>query len=118
MSAPIDQLRHAVEHAAHLLPTQGPIGVFIHHNTLHAFEHLPFEQAVVAAARIFDAEPYLTEDAFRHELGRGRIRGEDIDAVLADLSLHGGPRRPSPHGAEPHGAPHPHGRESLLGSPR
>jgi uncharacterized protein YbcC (UPF0753/DUF2309 family) len=116
LSAPIDQLREAVDHAAHLLPTQGPIGVFIHHNTLHAFEHLPFEQAVVAAARIFDAEPYLTADAFRHELGRGRIRSEDIDAVLAELSLHGGPRRPSPDGAEPHGAPHPHGRESLLGS--
>src|SRR5882724_3009518 len=26
------QLLHAVEHAAHFLPAQGPIGVFIHHN--------------------------------------------------------------------------------------
>jgi hypothetical protein len=31
------RLRQAVEHAAHLLPMQGPIGVFVHHNTLHAF---------------------------------------------------------------------------------
>ena len=85
MNARLDELRHAVEHAAHLLPTQGPIGVFIHHNTLHAFEHLPFEEAVVTAARTFDAEPYLSEEAFRSELGRGRIRGEDLDAVLAEL---------------------------------
>ena len=28
------------------------------------------------------------------------------------LNLHGEPRRPSPHGAKPHGAPHPRGRES------
>ena len=76
------KLRDAVEHAAHLLPMQGPIGVFVHHNTLHAFEHLPFEQAVIEASHLFGAEPYMTEAAYRAELARGRIRLEDIDAVL------------------------------------
>jgi len=61
---------------------QGPIGVFVHHNTLHAFEHLPFEQAVVEAWHLFDAEPYMSEAAYRADLTRGRIRLEDIDAVL------------------------------------
>src|SRR5262245_22960346 len=32
------RLEHPIDHAAHLLPAQGPINVFIHHNTLHAFE--------------------------------------------------------------------------------
>lgn len=70
-------------HLAHYLPAQGPIGVFIHHNTLHAFQHLPFEQAVVEAGELFGAEPYMSEDAYRADLRRGRIRREDIDAVLA-----------------------------------
>ena len=61
---------------------QGPIGVFIHHNTLHAFEHLPFEQAVIEAWRLFGAEPYMSEAAYRADLARGRIHLDDIDAVL------------------------------------
>jgi uncharacterized protein YbcC (UPF0753/DUF2309 family) len=77
-----DRLRHAVDQAAHLLPMQGPIGVFVHHNTLHAFQDLPFEQAVIEASHLFGAEPYMTEAAYRTELARGRIRIEDIDAVL------------------------------------
>ena len=75
-------LRQAVDHAAHLLPMQGPIGVFVHHNTLHAFQNVPFEEAVIESAQIFGAEPYMSEAAYRAELARGRIHLEDIDAVL------------------------------------
>lgn len=78
-----------LEHIAHLLPAQGPIGVFIHHNTLHAFQHLTFEEAVTQAARIFGAEPYMTEEAYRAAYAAGRIREEDLDAVLARESSRG-----------------------------
>jgi len=61
---------------------QGPIGVFVHHNTLHAFEDLPFEQAVIQAWQFFGAEPYRSEADYRTELARGRIHSEDIDTVL------------------------------------
>ena len=76
------RLQRAIARAAHLLPMQGPIGVFVHHNTLHAFESLPFEQAVVEAADLFGAEPYMAEAKYRVELVRGRILPADIDAVL------------------------------------
>jgi uncharacterized protein len=80
--SPEQALRHLLDHAAQLLPTQGPIGVFVHHNTLHAFQHLPFDQAVVEAAQIYGRQPYLTEAAFRAELKRGRILTADVEAVL------------------------------------
>ena len=64
-------LRHAIEQAAHLLPAQGPITVFIHHNTLHAFEDLPFDQAVKHGAKVFGCEPYLPERGYRDALTTG-----------------------------------------------
>ncbi|WP_162179953.1 DUF2309 domain-containing protein [Bryobacter aggregatus] len=79
-----NHLQHILEHAAHLLPAQGPIGVFIHHNTLHAFQNKAFEDAVVEAGAIFGAEAYLREDAFQAECKRGRILAEDIRHVLAN----------------------------------
>jgi uncharacterized protein YbcC (UPF0753/DUF2309 family) len=80
----LQNLKHAIEHAAHLLPAQGPIPVFIHHNTLHAFEDLPFAEAVQKGAKIFGCQPYLSEDRYREELGRGRIRFDSLQAVLQE----------------------------------
>lgn len=75
-------LQHLIEQAAHLLPAQGPIPVFIHHNTLHAFEDLPFTQAVEKAAKKFGCQPYLAEERYREELEHGRIRFADLETVL------------------------------------
>jgi uncharacterized protein len=83
----VDAIRHAVEHAAHYLPAQGPIEVFVHHNTLHAFEHLKFHDAVKEAHRVYGAQPYLTENQYRDLLQSGRINRDDLLAVLTeDLS--------------------------------
>lgn len=77
------ELHQLLHHLAHLLPAQGPIGVFIHHNTLHAFQHLPFDTAVREAANLYGTEPYLPEELYRNATRRKRIRAEDIYAVLA-----------------------------------
>jgi uncharacterized protein YbcC (UPF0753/DUF2309 family) len=81
---PLARLKHVIDHAAHLLPAQGPITVFVHHNTLHAFEDLPFDQAVKKGAQIFGCHPYLTEDRYREKLGRGRIRFAHLPEVLEE----------------------------------
>jgi uncharacterized protein YbcC (UPF0753/DUF2309 family) len=80
------RLREALEHAAHLLPAQGPITVFIHHNTLHALEDLPFCEAVKKGAFLFGCQPYLSEDSYRDKLRTGRIRCAELqDVVEHDL---------------------------------
>jgi hypothetical protein len=77
-------LSRVIDHVAHLLPAQGPISIFIHHNTLHAFEHLPFEEAVEAAAATLGNEPFLAESRYRDKLASGRILPRDVDALLGE----------------------------------
>src|SRR6185503_4210922 len=60
LSRDLQELKESLHHAAHLLPAQGPINVFIHHNTLHAFEELPFDEAVQAGGRLLGCQPYLS----------------------------------------------------------
>ncbi len=94
-------LVEAIEHAAHLLPSQAPIETFIHHNTLHAFENwtaslvappgsafetttsLPFHEAVAAAHEIYGADGYLPEAEYRAAYASGRIGEQDLRAAIA-----------------------------------
>lgn len=82
-----EQVARALEHGIHLLPVQGPIAVFVHHNTLHAFEHLPFEQAVVAGVDTYGAHPYWPESRYRNKVEWGRISVSDLEKeLLEDLA--------------------------------
>jgi len=79
-------MHRIVERAAHYLPSQGPLSSFVHHNTLHAFEHLTFEQAVVAGQRLFHHQPYLSEQRYRQAMAEGRIHEDQLrDILLRDL---------------------------------
>jgi len=82
--AQLDHLKHVIEHAAHLLPAQGPINVFVHHNTLHAFEELHFDEAVQKGGKVFGCQPYLSEERYRAEFARGRILPADLQHVLRE----------------------------------
>src|SRR5215467_9356611 len=82
--SPDARLSDVIDHLSHLLPAQGPISIFIHHNTLHAYEHLPFEDAVETAAERLGCEPFLTEARYRDELASGRILARDVEALITE----------------------------------
>ncbi len=73
-----------IEDLAPLLPAQGPISIFIHHNTLHASEDLPFEDAVERAAERLGCQPYLSEARYRAKVASGRILARDVESILAE----------------------------------
>ncbi len=77
-----DRLRAILDDVAHLLPAQAPLEVFVHHNTLHAYEKLPFHDALAAAFDRTGARGYLEEAQYRAAYGRGRITDADVAAAL------------------------------------
>jgi uncharacterized protein YbcC (UPF0753/DUF2309 family) len=79
-----DVLRQVIQHAAHLLPAQGPITVFVHHNTLHALEDLSFDGAIKHGATTFNCQTLWPKERYRELLERERIRLTDLSAVLLD----------------------------------
>ncbi|HEX4141918.1 MAG TPA: DUF2309 domain-containing protein [Pirellulales bacterium] len=77
------RLERTIEKIGNWLPVSGPITAFAWLNTLQGFEDLPFDEAVKRAGRLFGCHPYLTENRYREKFVQGRIRRNDLAAVLA-----------------------------------
>src|SRR5690606_8745211 len=77
-------LRNTLEHLEHLLPGQGPILDFVHHNTIHGFQHLPFFEALAAYEKLTGIAGFQSEAANREHYRRGRISDRDLEAVLTE----------------------------------
>src|SRR6185437_13744196 len=69
---------------AHWLPQQGPIKDFVHHNTLHAFQHLKFHDAARAAANFYGARSYMPLSYYTENFRAGVITELALDRALAD----------------------------------
>lgn len=48
-----------LERIQHWLPSQGALKEFVHHNTLHAFQHYPFFEGCLRASRLYGSRAFL-----------------------------------------------------------
>ena len=68
----------------HYLPTQTPLKDFIHHNSLHAFQHLKFYDAIFKASKIFGYQVTLQLTEYRELYATGRIKNEVLEKIIAE----------------------------------
>lgn len=86
-----DQLAHDIEHWGHLLPSQGPMTTFVHHNTLHGLQHHPFARAVAEAEELLGGRAYEPVERYRSRYHAGRITADDLAAAFAAHTELGAP---------------------------
>jgi uncharacterized protein YbcC (UPF0753/DUF2309 family) len=78
------QLKDILHELEHYLPSQAPLKDFIHHNTLHAFQTLPFHKGLHAAQQLFGFQTYLSLEAYRDLYSKGTISADSLDRALAE----------------------------------
>jgi uncharacterized protein YbcC (UPF0753/DUF2309 family) len=76
-------LSQVLEELKHYLPAQTPIKDFIHHNSLHAFQHLKFYDAIFKARSIFGYQVTLQLKEYRKLFEIARINDSALDFVLS-----------------------------------
>ena len=67
----------------HFLPAQAPLKDFIHHNTLHVFQHKPFFEAIRNATHIFGYKTSLSVLEYRELYTNGKINDQILERVIA-----------------------------------
>lgn len=82
-----ERLQQWIDELEHRLPAQAPIRDFVHHNTLHGFQHLPFAEALAAAQALTGARAWWPRAQFLAAFAAGRISRDDLLAALADAGV-------------------------------
>jgi uncharacterized protein YbcC (UPF0753/DUF2309 family) len=73
---------HVLHELKHFLPSQQALKDFIHHNSLHAFQHMKFYDAIFKASKIFGFQVHLQLEEYRELYKTGRIRKDVLQMVL------------------------------------
>ena len=84
MSATHFNEEHVISHLKHYLPAQAPLKDFVHHNTLHAFQDVPFFDGIRKASRMFGYKTSLNLSEYRDLYQNGRISADVIRKTITE----------------------------------
>ncbi|MFN3850060.1 MAG: YbcC family protein [Spirosomataceae bacterium] len=75
---------HVIHELKHYLPAQAPLKDFIHHNTLHAFQHKSFFEALQNSSKIFGYKTTLSLSEYRDNFAKGKVREAVLDKIIVE----------------------------------
>lgn len=87
------ELHEVLETVAAHLPAQAPLPSFVHHNTLHPFEHLAFGEALETAGRTLGANTYPADAVFVSAMADGSLDAAAISDIATREAQHHGNAR-------------------------
>lgn len=76
--------KKTLDHLRHYLPAQAPLKDFIHHNTLHAFQHMKFFEAIHHASKLFGYKVSLSLDEYRARFKKGGISQPVTEKIITE----------------------------------
>ncbi|TAL61913.1 MAG: DUF2309 family protein, partial [Legionella sp.] len=74
----IDDLKSAMNSAIERIPKQGPLEFFVHHNTIHHYQHLEFAEAVKKASSDYQCNAFMPEEFYWNEYSNRGIHKTDL----------------------------------------
>lgn len=77
-----NQIFSSLEYLRKFMPKQGPLETFVHHNTLHNFEHYDFFEAGRLLSSVKKSNHYMSHKDYLGEFHRGRITEESLRKVF------------------------------------
>lgn len=80
--APAFHAHDVIHELKHYLPAQAPLKDFVHHNTLHAFQHLQFPEALRRASEILGYKATLSLKEYRRLYRGHRIQESILDRII------------------------------------
>src|SRR6187401_157747 len=75
---------HIIHELKHFLPSQQALKDFIHHNSLQAFQHIKFYDAIFKASKIFGFQVHLQLPEYRELYQTGRIKKDILEMVITN----------------------------------
>lgn len=82
--SPVFSEEHVLHALKHYLPSQGPLKDFVHHNSLHAFQDMPFYDAIFKASKIFGYKVTFSLAEYRNLHQIGRIHTAILERVIRE----------------------------------